>query len=248
MVEVYSLTHPGRALWVGTDGGEITVGFGAYGWHDHHGDWTGADEASSFTEALADIAAILLPPTQAAAMAKRRNLSGLVRCRRLNALAIGLQTVLAIACAPRRVPVLPPELTFAQRDSVEQAYRAGIRDAWRLEHPNRSPGDIAMLAALPGGLVAMRVTRSPWALPGIWVGVGLTSSLLAHRTDRQPLPLPPDSMRQHYAFRSEVMWRRYQFGYQTVVDQSRRGKVDRSTRFLAVGVTSLLVTAILAHR
>jgi hypothetical protein len=59
VVEVYSLTHPDRALWVGTDGGEITVGFGAYGWHDHYGDWTGADEASSFAEALADIAAIV---------------------------------------------------------------------------------------------------------------------------------------------------------------------------------------------
>ena len=48
-----------RRLWVGTDGGEITVGFGPHGWHDHYGEWTGADEASSFAEALHDIADIM---------------------------------------------------------------------------------------------------------------------------------------------------------------------------------------------
>lgn len=178
----------------------------------------------------------------------RRRKPFLTCSRRLSALTIALQGTLALACAPRRVLVLAPEYAFTQSDSVEQAFKVGVRDAWRLEHPNRSPGDVAMLAALPVGLIATRVTGNAWALPGIWIGTGLGASLLAYHADRQPLPVPPDSMRQRYKFQSEVMWKRYQFGYQSVVDQSRQGKRERSTRFLAIGATSLLLAAALTHR
>ena len=71
---------------------------------------------------------------------------------------------------------------------------------------------------------------------------------MAYRTSRKPLPLPPDSMRMHYMLESELLWRRYQFGYQTVVDQSRQGKLDRSTRFLGIGVMTMLLTAALFDR
>ena len=59
LVEVPSPADPDRRLWIGTDGGEITVGFGPHGWHTHYGSWTGADEETSFAEALEAIADIL---------------------------------------------------------------------------------------------------------------------------------------------------------------------------------------------
>jgi hypothetical protein len=59
LVEVSSPVDPERQLSVGTDGEEITVGFGPHGWHAHYGAWTGADEESSFVEALEEIAGIL---------------------------------------------------------------------------------------------------------------------------------------------------------------------------------------------
>jgi len=58
LVTLLSPAHPERELWVGTDGGEITVGFGKE-WHDHHGGWTGASEEESFGEALEQIQGIL---------------------------------------------------------------------------------------------------------------------------------------------------------------------------------------------
>src|SRR6478672_8508551 len=58
LVEVPSSVSPERVLWVGTDGGEVTVAFGPE-WHGHYGGWTGVDEESSFTEALEDIEGIL---------------------------------------------------------------------------------------------------------------------------------------------------------------------------------------------
>lgn len=57
LVEVPS-PSAGRVLSVGTDGGEVTVALGPE-WHGHYGGWTGADEATSFAEALANIAGIL---------------------------------------------------------------------------------------------------------------------------------------------------------------------------------------------
>jgi hypothetical protein len=59
VVEVPSPVHPERKLWVGTDGNEITVGFGEHGWHTHFGDWVHQNEAESFEAALEEIAAIL---------------------------------------------------------------------------------------------------------------------------------------------------------------------------------------------
>ena len=59
LVEVPSPADPARRLHVTTDGGEITVGFGEHGWHTHFGEWTGADEATSFREALALVAGLL---------------------------------------------------------------------------------------------------------------------------------------------------------------------------------------------
>jgi hypothetical protein len=58
-VEIASPAAPDQPLWIGTDGGEVTVGFGAHGWHDHFGEWTGADEATSFQQALDEVAAII---------------------------------------------------------------------------------------------------------------------------------------------------------------------------------------------
>lgn len=58
MLEVPSPMHPDRALSVSTARGEITVEFGAHGWHQHYdlpGDW----EAVSFAEALQAIADIV---------------------------------------------------------------------------------------------------------------------------------------------------------------------------------------------
>jgi hypothetical protein len=58
VVWVPSPADPDRQLWVGTDGDEITVGFGPE-WHSHYGTWTGASEEKSFGEALSTIAGIL---------------------------------------------------------------------------------------------------------------------------------------------------------------------------------------------
>ncbi|MES3035272.1 MAG: hypothetical protein V4813_14840 [Gemmatimonadota bacterium] len=59
LVEIPSPAAPDQRLWVGTDGGEITVGFGDAGWHEHFGAWTGDDEANSFREALEEVRGIL---------------------------------------------------------------------------------------------------------------------------------------------------------------------------------------------
>lgn len=51
-VELHSPFDARRILTITTDGGEVTVAFGEHGWHAHFGDWTGADEPTSFAEAL----------------------------------------------------------------------------------------------------------------------------------------------------------------------------------------------------
>ena len=58
-VVVPSPGDPAQALTVTTDGGEVTVAFGEQGWHTHFGSWTGADETTSFAQALAEVAGIL---------------------------------------------------------------------------------------------------------------------------------------------------------------------------------------------
>jgi hypothetical protein len=59
VVEVPSPADPAQVLSAGTDGGEVTVGFGEHDWHAHFGAWTGDDESTSFAEALAEVAGIL---------------------------------------------------------------------------------------------------------------------------------------------------------------------------------------------
>ena len=56
---VTSPAHFDRQLWIGTWGGEVTVGFGQYGWHTHFGDYIGLDAEASYREALDEIEAIL---------------------------------------------------------------------------------------------------------------------------------------------------------------------------------------------
>ena len=58
-VRVPSPADPALVLSVDTDNGEVTVGLGPYGWHDHHGAWTGADEPTGFREALEQVAGII---------------------------------------------------------------------------------------------------------------------------------------------------------------------------------------------
>jgi hypothetical protein len=58
VVAVPSPADPERELWVSTDGGEVTVGFGRE-WHAHYGERTGDDEADSFAQALDDVEGIL---------------------------------------------------------------------------------------------------------------------------------------------------------------------------------------------
>ena len=58
-VEVPSPASHSHCLCVDTDGGEVTVGFGAHGWHTHFGPWTGDDELTTFTEAMSYIGRLL---------------------------------------------------------------------------------------------------------------------------------------------------------------------------------------------
>lgn len=51
IVTLPSPVDPLRALWVGTDSGEITVGFGD-SWHEHHGALWGTPEEESFSDAI----------------------------------------------------------------------------------------------------------------------------------------------------------------------------------------------------
>ena len=51
-IEVPSPANPSRVLSIGTDGEEITVGFGEHGWHARYGDWTGATEEESLPKRL----------------------------------------------------------------------------------------------------------------------------------------------------------------------------------------------------
>jgi hypothetical protein len=57
-LEVPSPAHPEVRLTLATEGGEVKVGLGA-AWHTHFGSWTGADEPTSFAQALACIAEIV---------------------------------------------------------------------------------------------------------------------------------------------------------------------------------------------
>lgn len=166
----------------------------------------------------------------------------------LRVIVLSICTLPAVACMPQRVPVLAPEFAFHQRDSVEQAFKAGVRDAWRLQNPNRSHGDFALLAAIPLGMLAKRHSTNVWLMPAIWTTAGLGASLSAYRTSREPLPNPPDSMRQHYGFESEVMWQRYRYGYQVVAEQTRQGRLRRGTTFLSLGMLMLLITAEVTNR
>lgn len=149
---------------------------------------------------------------------------------------------------PQRIPVLAPEFAFSQRDSVEQAFKAGVRDAWRLQHPNRSYGDAALLAAMPLGMLARRHSDNVLLMPAIWTTAGMGASLSAYRTSREPLPNPPDSMRLHHGFESEVMWQRYRYGYQVVAEQTRQGRLRRGTSFLALGSLMLFITVAATNR
>jgi hypothetical protein len=59
LVEVPSPADVDQRLWVATDPGEITVGFGSHGWHGHFGEFIDMDEASATAAALEEIADIV---------------------------------------------------------------------------------------------------------------------------------------------------------------------------------------------
>ena len=59
LVEVPSPADADQRLWVATDPGEITVGFGLHGWHGHFGEFIDMDEAAATVAALEEIADIV---------------------------------------------------------------------------------------------------------------------------------------------------------------------------------------------
>ncbi len=155
--------------------------------------------------------------------------------------------VLGTACAPHVGPSLDPVYAYSQRDSIEQAYRAGFRDG-RKGALGSNVAAAASALSLPAGLIAMRSSRGIWMMPAVTGSLSAGSTLWAFRERRRPLPLPPDSMRIKNGFESEIMWRRYQFGYQTSIDQRRERVLQMSARSLGAAIVIGVTVGVLAHR
>jgi len=159
---------------------------------------------------------------------------------RFGVASTAVAAVLAGGC---RTPVFArtqPDYAYTQRDSLQQAYRAGFIDARRLV-PNRYPTEIAALAALPASILLMSRTKSVWSFPIVYSGVGLGGFVWSSRRRGQPLPVPPDSMRAHHAFESEVMWQRYRFGFSSAIEQRIQREHSRSERTIAISALMALI-------
>ena len=152
--------------------------------------------------------------------------------------------MLLTACTPHRTPTLDQQSAYAERDALEQAYRAGYAEASRSTHGSHVVTVLA-LASLPVSLLAIKQSRSVWAAPLAASGLAGGSTLWAYRESRRPIPFPPDSLRALNGLESDALWRRYQFGYQTAIDQRRRRDLERSSRSLGAAVVLALVVAVL---
>lgn len=127
-----------------------------------------------------------------------------------------------LACASRARVVLTPQ-DRARRDSLNVALRAGARDA-RVLHHDRSVVRPLLLASLPAGALAAAATKRDGAWPAVTLGISLTAAVSAFHTKRQPVPLPPDSMRTKYHFDSDDLWNAYRRGYQSDIQRRRDGE------------------------
>jgi hypothetical protein len=153
-----------------------------------------------------------------------------------------MSSLLITACAVQPYPQLAPPYAYAQRDSLEQAYRAGVRDAYAI-HGLRSVIRPVQVASYPFALVAARSTHSVIAAPALMTVAGAATSVRAIRAARHPVPAPPDSMRAHHALVSEVLWQRYRMGFETTIYDARQSELDRSLIFFGVSAGLLVAFA-----
>jgi hypothetical protein len=158
----------------------------------------------------------------------------------LRRVVLTMSPLLLTACAMQPYPQLAPPYAYAQRDSLEQAYRAGVRDAYAV-HGLHSVAGAVQVAAYPLALVAARSTGNFVVAPALMTVAGAATTVRALRVARQPVPAPPDSMRAHHELASEVLWQRYRMGFETTIYNSRQNELDRSMIFLGLSAALLVV-------